>query len=127
MEEHLVLYVDRLMLLGENGTMPAAEGPSLSGVAERHDMPVPVNCYSSIDVENSAANEGDQLLQMAECRICQEEGLLKDFEIPCACSGSLKVQHLSLIYFLVNFRNFLQTNRKRKKNNIILVSLNKLY
>ncbi|XP_042407422.1 uncharacterized protein LOC121997199 isoform X2 [Zingiber officinale] len=65
MEDHLVLYVDRLMLLGKNGTMPA-------------------------DEENSAADEGDQLLQMAECRICQEEGLLKDFEIPCACSGSLK-------------------------------------
>ncbi|KAG6500631.1 hypothetical protein ZIOFF_040479 [Zingiber officinale] len=77
MEDHLVLYVDRLMLLGKNGTMPA-------------------------DEENSAADEGDQLLQMAECRICQEEGLLKDFEIPCACSGSLKYAHRTCVQHWCN-------------------------
>ncbi|XP_042403873.1 uncharacterized protein LOC121993232 isoform X1 [Zingiber officinale] len=77
MEDHLVLYVDRLMLLGKNGTMPA-------------------------DEENSAADEGDQLLQMAECRICQEEGLSKDFEIPCACSGSLKYAHRTCVQHWCN-------------------------
>ncbi|KHN28147.1 E3 ubiquitin-protein ligase MARCH3, partial [Glycine soja] len=33
------------------------------------------------------------LLQLAECRICQEEDSVSDLETPCSCSGSLKYAH----------------------------------
>lgn len=35
--------------------------------------------------------EGQPLIQMGECRICQEEDSIQNLETPCACSGSVKV------------------------------------
>ena len=44
------------------------------------------------DVEEcGGADEEEPLIQMVECRICQEEDSIQNLEIPCACSGSLKV------------------------------------
>uniref|UniRef100_A0A2C9V1F8 RING-CH-type domain-containing protein n=1 Tax=Manihot esculenta TaxID=3983 RepID=A0A2C9V1F8_MANES len=34
--------------------------------------------------------EEEPLIQVAECRICQEEDSVNNLEIPCACTGSLK-------------------------------------
>lgn len=36
--------------------------------------------------------EEEPLLQVVECRICQEEDSIKNLESPCACTGSLKVR-----------------------------------
>nr|XP_043636186.1 uncharacterized protein LOC122607304 isoform X2 [Erigeron canadensis] len=49
---------------------------------------------SSLDGENGEeAGEHVPLIQSVECRICQEEDSVKNCEIPCACSGSLKFAH----------------------------------
>lgn len=51
-------------------------------------------------------DEEEPLIQMAECRICQEEDGVSNLETPCACSGSLKVSifvfddSLSLCFFV---------------------------
>ncbi|KAG6584464.1 E3 ubiquitin-protein ligase MARCHF2, partial [Cucurbita argyrosperma subsp. sororia] len=45
------------------------------------------------DVDEHDGSEEDPLIQSVECRICQEEDSIKNLEIPCACSGSLKYAH----------------------------------
>ncbi|CAA2987833.1 membrane associated ring finger 1,8 [Olea europaea subsp. europaea] len=45
------------------------------------------------DEQQLVAGEEDCLIQVMECRICQEEDNVKNLEIPCACSGSLKYAH----------------------------------
>lgn len=69
MNDHVVLYVDGL---------------------ERHDT----EASSSNDVAQIVAGgtEEQPLIQKGECRICQEEDCIQNLEIPCACSGSLKVK-----------------------------------
>lgn len=37
-----------------------------------------------------ASGEKEPLIPSTECRICQEEDSIKNLEVPCACSGSLK-------------------------------------
>ena len=101
MSDHLVLYVDNLIppapplqpasdllhpqpseALPDSPAPAPAPGPSCS-TATAHDR----------TVETDAPNEDDPLIQVAECRICQEEDSLNNLETPCACSGSLKVFH----------------------------------
>jgi RING-variant domain len=44
-------------------------------------------------VAESSGNESEPLIAAtAECRICQEEDLIKNLETPCGCNGSLKVR-----------------------------------
>ena len=45
----------------------------------------------SEDCDGEGGDEEEPLIQMAECRICQEEDGVSNLETPCACSGSLKV------------------------------------
>ncbi|XP_042488264.1 E3 ubiquitin-protein ligase MARCHF11-like isoform X3 [Macadamia integrifolia] len=42
--------------------------------------------------KHEVSDEEKPLIQVVECRICQEEDHIKNLEIPCACSGSLKRQ-----------------------------------
>lgn len=51
--------------------------------------------HTFLAVGESMAPEEEPLLQLVECRICQEEDSIKNLESPCACTGSLKVQTLS--------------------------------
>ncbi|KAJ4960675.1 hypothetical protein NE237_020585 [Protea cynaroides] len=44
-------------------------------------------------VEHEVPDEGEPLIQLVECRICQEEDHVKNLETPCACCGSLKFAH----------------------------------
>ncbi|GAB4829169.1 hypothetical protein Ancab_018834 [Ancistrocladus abbreviatus] len=99
MGEHLVLYVDRLMRSGASeqaaseaktavpveGGFPQveSEGASCSAVEEEKRN----------EEGNVASGEDEPLIQAAECRICQEEDEMKNLEIPCGCSGSLKYAH----------------------------------
>ncbi|GAB2220591.1 hypothetical protein Droror1_Dr00008252 [Drosera rotundifolia] len=89
MGEHLVLCVDRLGRRSsvEGGsedviTLPIGGGEGPSSVVVVGDVDMDVGC-----------GEDDPLIQMAECRICQEEDGIGDLEVPCACSGSLKYAH----------------------------------
>lgn len=89
----MVLAVDRL-------TAPASV-QSLQGL-EATGSSVESSCSQIVDPpasvidikENEEQDAGDEnapLIQTAECRICQEEDSVKNLEVPCACSGSLKV------------------------------------
>ncbi|URE08335.1 General regulatory factor 7 [Musa troglodytarum] len=44
--------------------------------------------------ESKVAEEEEPLIQMVDCRICQEEDHIKNLEGPCACTGSLKLPAL---------------------------------
>jgi len=48
------------------------------------------------------AEEEDPLLNMGECRICQEEDSTTNLETPCACSGSLKYAHRKCVQHWCN-------------------------
>jgi uncharacterized protein (UPF0261 family) len=85
MGDHVVLDVNKLLEPKSDEGIPAS---------------VVVNVVS--DEKEAGAMSGVQeeampLLQMAECRICQDEDSVSNLEMPCACSGSLKVS-LSLAY-----------------------------
>lgn len=102
MSDHLVLFVDRLVRpvpadpVAQPAQLPsdpspspapshaadsAAAGPSGSAPAVNRD----------IEAVSEHGDEEEPLIQMAECRICQEEDDAANLESPCACSGSLKV------------------------------------
>ncbi|PWA88269.1 RING/FYVE/PHD zinc finger superfamily protein [Artemisia annua] len=89
MEDHLVLRVDQLV------TNKSMENPGLSPDAS-------CSCDTSTrisvadmkeDGEYDETGEDDPLIQSIECRICQEEDIIKNLEVPCACNGSLKFAH----------------------------------
>lgn len=109
MDEHLVLYVDRLdrpdavHLVSESPSpdpslpQPPAVVVDESTPAPRSDSTgpsLPVGDEGKLQPQDSSDDEGEPLIQMAECRICQEEDCLKNLESPCACSGSLKVWYI---------------------------------
>ncbi|XP_024976680.1 uncharacterized protein LOC112514437 isoform X1 [Cynara cardunculus var. scolymus] len=89
MEDHLILHVDQLVAPQEVEApvlIPKAScshGAGLStSVTDRKE-----------DREYDASGEEEPLIQSVECRICQEEDSIKNLEVPCACSGSLKFAH----------------------------------
>lgn len=102
MGDHLVVDVNRLMK------------PEISsGIDKRqHSLPpspVGNSLASSSSAEalesrmDEAHDEEAPLINMAECRICQDEDAITNMESPCACSGSLKVFLLAfwMIFWLV--------------------------
>ncbi|KAK2355104.1 hypothetical protein P8452_75314 [Trifolium repens] len=95
MGDHVVLFVDRLVRpmpvepLTQHPAEPAPE--PLPPVIETPAGPsgsLPEN-YDDDDEDG----EDEPLLQMAECRICQDDDSINNLENPCACSGSLKYAH----------------------------------
>ena len=90
MGDHLVLCVDRFTktesLQGSETPGSSVEGSS----SQSAELPT-----CAIDVkgvgEKAIAEEEEPLIQTVECRICQEEDSVKNLEVPCSCSGSLKV------------------------------------
>lgn len=91
MEEHLVLRVDHLTAPKSLHSLPRSESSGGRSVSQT------VGTSSGIDAKEDenpgAGDEEEPLLQTVECRICQEEDSLKNLEIPCGCSGSLKYAH----------------------------------
>ncbi|XP_056855547.1 uncharacterized protein LOC130510827 [Raphanus sativus] len=76
MNEHMVVYVDRLV----------------------RQVPLPpVDTWepSSLRLEEGIYEGDTSATEMwsEECRICQEESAIMNLESPCACSGSLKYAH----------------------------------
>lgn len=92
MEEHLVLRVDHLITPEPLHSLPRPEHTEFSGGTS---VTQTVGTSSGIDAQENeyprAGDEEEPLLQTVECRICQEEDSLKNLEMPCGCSGSLKV------------------------------------
>lgn len=88
----MVLSVDRLISPESFQTLQGAEVPRSSGEGSCHHTPNPSTSVDMKDVEeHGGVDEEEPLIQMVECRICQEEDSVQNLEIPCACNGSLKV------------------------------------
>ncbi|KAL8150165.1 hypothetical protein V2J09_019973 [Rumex salicifolius] len=85
MGEHLVVYVDETAV--PTNVQAAAVEYSVAGRSHL------VLGGGSKERENVGMGEDEPLIQIAECRICQEEDEIQNFEVPCACSGSLKHAH----------------------------------
>lgn len=106
MSDHLVLFVDRLARSpaadpvshpAEVPSEPAHMGVDAAGPSGLAAQKVDDGGDVSVEDDDEDCKEDEPLIQMAECRICQEEDSVKNLETPCACSGSLKVY--LLIYF----------------------------
>lgn len=83
MGEHLVLGVDQFAL--PPNAEATAVGKPISGPSNS------VVGGGSNGHEDEEMGENEPLVQIAECRICQDEDAVDNFEVPCVCSGSLKV------------------------------------
>lgn len=94
MGDHLLLCVDRLITPESLQSLKPAKVQESSGEGSCSNTSEPSTCVIEVKkvVEHSVAEEEEEpLIQMVECRICQEEDSIKNLEVPCACSGSLKV------------------------------------
>ena len=98
MSDHLVLYVDRLVRPGEEvgsssgpSSSPEIAGPSCDDHDHGDDDERIEVCSDGSGGDDEEEGEKKPLIEMAECRICQEEDCVSNLENPCACSGSLKV------------------------------------
>ncbi|XP_015883472.3 uncharacterized protein LOC107419243 [Ziziphus jujuba] len=95
MGDHLNLCVDRLITPQSLQSMEEADAPGSSvggSCSQTAESPTCVIDVKEV-VEHDVPEEEEPLIQMAECRICQEEDSIKSLEVPCACSGSLKFAH----------------------------------
>ncbi|KAL2546056.1 RING/FYVE/PHD zinc finger superfamily protein [Forsythia ovata] len=84
MGDHFVLLVDRLLT---ESTLEAAieSRQSLKQVAIDETV---IDCSSHKDFDSSLSPR-----KLVECRICQDEDVDSNMEIPCSCCGSLKYAH----------------------------------
>ncbi|KAK1309450.1 hypothetical protein QJS10_CPA09g01508 [Acorus calamus] len=89
--DHVVLYVDQLAILP--GLVEGAPVPSGESSSSAHHVEIPSTTGEKNKGESDVPEEEEPLIQTVECRICQEEDLVKNLEVPCACSGSLKFAH----------------------------------
>ena len=90
-----MLYVDQLVkpsstLESEAASSSSSSNSALDEKEERNE---------DVSIE---AGEDEPLIQIFECRICQEEDSVSSLEVPCGCSGSLKVFLESLLWFINN-------------------------
>lgn len=94
MDDHVVLCVDGHVKPRSFHSLQGVEvAPRSSGEVTGSQSADPPTC--AIDVngvgEHGVSEEEKPLIQLVECRICQEEDSINNLETPCACSGSLKV------------------------------------
>lgn len=105
MGDHLTLCVDHLVTPQSLQSPQGVEAPGSS--AQGFCSHVADPSTSAIDIEeegeNDAAGEEEPLIQNVECRICQEEDGINNLEVPCGCSGSLKVYLAEVCCDLVPF------------------------
>lgn len=90
MGEDLIVKVDHVIIPDalQSAPKPEGAGTSVESSSSRLDNPA----AAAIDIkEEDSVGEDEPLIQTVECRICQEEDSIKNLEVPCACSGSLKV------------------------------------
>ncbi|KAL2349244.1 hypothetical protein Fmac_003244 [Flemingia macrophylla] len=91
MSDHLVVFVDRFA-----HPVPVDPVEQPAQLPSESSPPPPPTEDAVAGTSAAATADGDEeepLIQMAECRICQEEDGVSNLETPCACSGSLKYAH----------------------------------
>lgn len=101
----MVLYVDRLITPQTVETIHTNDRSDVpSGEASHVVHPVLApskeggsNSNKQKEENSTGSEEEEPLIQMVECRICQEEDHVKNLETPCACSGSLKYAHRACV------------------------------
>lgn len=95
MGDHVVLCVDRIITPEPLQSIQGTEVLESSGEGSHTRSAEP--SATTIEVEGlgkyDASEEEEPLIQMVECRICQEEDSTNNLEVPCACRGSLKFAH----------------------------------
>ncbi|XP_050203940.1 uncharacterized protein LOC126653979 [Mercurialis annua] len=94
MSDHVVLCVDRLI-------KPPAEADRKVPEASAAGPSSPTEETNGAVLANDD-DEEEPLIQVTECRICQEEDLVTNLETPCACSGSLKYAHRKCVQHWCN-------------------------
>ncbi|KAM3328527.1 hypothetical protein P3S68_033219 [Capsicum galapagoense] len=85
MGDHFVFLVDRLLT---ESTLEAA-------IESRNQKQLASSTTNS-SVTDCSSQESDPLSsprKMVECRICQDEDVDSNMEVPCSCCGSLKYAH----------------------------------
>ncbi|WOL02693.1 hypothetical protein Cni_G11412 [Canna indica] len=94
MGDHAVVDVDNLVKPKSTESTKTDEN-----LESRSSVPFSSESNAGNDREedNMVADEEEPLIQIVECRICQEEDQIKNLEIPCACSGSLKYAHRACV------------------------------
>uniref|UniRef100_M1D088 Membrane associated ring finger 1,8 n=1 Tax=Solanum tuberosum TaxID=4113 RepID=M1D088_SOLTU len=82
MGDHFVFLVDRLLT---ESTLEAA-------IESRNPKQLASPTTNS-SVTDCSSQDSDPLSprKMVECRICQDEDMDSNMEVPCSCCGSLKV------------------------------------
>lgn len=96
MGDHVVVCVDNLITSDTVQSAKGIEVPESSGDnhSDHSNIAESSNSLESKEVEEDGVPDEEQpLLQVLECRICQEEDSVKNLEVPCSCSGSLKYAH----------------------------------
>jgi len=88
-----MLNVDRLMV---PEPIEVTGAPKSSSSRDTSAQP-PSAAHSFFAVGDSMVPEEEPLLQITECRICQEEDDIKNLESPCACTGSVKYAHRACV------------------------------
>ncbi|CAJ1939827.1 unnamed protein product [Sphenostylis stenocarpa] len=103
MSDHLVLFVDRLVR-----PVPVMEPLAQHPIQPTPEPSTPVNeaaagpSVSAHATDDDSDDEEALLLNLAECRICQEEDSVNNLETPCSCSGSLKYAHRKCVQHWCN-------------------------
>ncbi|PKA47107.1 E3 ubiquitin-protein ligase MARCH6 [Apostasia shenzhenica] len=92
MGDHLVVCVDRLLTPQTVESLQAVERSASS-----QSVPLPSSGKDKEKDDQVVSEEDEPLIQLVECRICQEEDQIKNLETPCACSGSLKYAHRNCV------------------------------
>ncbi|TKY73378.1 E3 ubiquitin ligase SUD1 [Spatholobus suberectus] len=90
MGEHVVLSVVDPLLMAPATLQPQHGGGARVSLIEAATH---VNDVGKCDTLKGEEEEEEDLIQMVECRICQEDDTLQNLDIPCACSGTLKFAH----------------------------------
>ncbi|KAH7515948.1 hypothetical protein FEM48_Zijuj10G0082500 [Ziziphus jujuba var. spinosa] len=112
MSDHLVLYVDRLIRpvamqsVPEPSEVPSGQtvggGESGGQVMDTAGPSCLATDEKRLKQDDGLDDEEEPLIQVAECRICQEEDGLNNLETPCGCSGSLKYAHRKCVQHWCN-------------------------
>ncbi|XP_022885187.1 uncharacterized protein LOC111401611 [Olea europaea var. sylvestris] len=104
MGEYLVLCVDHLFTPESLPLLQGQEDVEFLGESSSSGTVNPSASVIAIkeNKEKILADGGEPLLESMECRICQEEDSVKNLEIPCACSGTLKYAHRKCVQHWCN-------------------------
>ncbi|XP_047174215.1 uncharacterized protein LOC124841881 [Vigna umbellata] len=91
MREHVVLSVVDPLLAASSTLQPEHGGDDGDSLVEGATH---LNDAGGCDtLEEQEQDHEKDLTLMVECRICQEDDIIQNLDIPCGCNGTLKFAH----------------------------------